>query len=343
MIKIMKYVKYGNTGTFVSVLAFGAMTFGEKNIWKLGGVNQELSDRMIKRCIDAGVNLYDTADVYDAGDSEIILGKSIKKYRDQVMIATKVRGKMGKGINELGLSRHHMSISLRKSLERLGTSWVDIYQYHGWDSESNLKEMVETMQSFVDQGKVIYPALSNFAAWQMATLQAMVEERGFARYESAQMNYSLINRDVEYEIMPFLKYSKMSLLSWSPLHGGILTGKYKRGEKPTSGTRMGDRGFFFPYFDESRGWDVVEEVKRIAEEQGCTPSQVALSWLVNKRVIVLIGARNLEQLEEDLGSIDVNLKVGQLERLDKISENRAMYPNWMIQRQGQDRDYEILR
>jgi aryl-alcohol dehydrogenase-like predicted oxidoreductase len=259
------------------------------------------------------------------------------------MIATKVKGKAGTGINELGLSRHHMAISLRKSLERLDTKWIDIYQYHGWDSEGNIEEMIETMQAFVGQGKVIYPALSNFAAWQMATLQAKVKERGYARYESAQMNYSLINRDVEYEILPFLKYSKMSLLSWSPLHGGILTGKYKKGEKPASGTRMGDRGFFFPYFDENRGWDVVEEVKKIADEQGCKPAQVALAWLIKKRVIVLIGARNFDQLEENLGAIDITLKPEQLERLDKISETRAMYPNWMINRQNQDREFEILR
>lgn len=338
----MKYLKYGNTGTFVSVLGFGAMTLGEKNIWKLGGVNQELSDRMVKICIDNGINLFDTADVYDAGDSEIMLGKSLRGYRDQVMIATKVRARTGEGINELGLSRHHMSIALRKSLERLGTTWIDIYQYHGWDSEANLDEVIETMQSFVDQGKVLYPAVSNFAAWQIAYLQGITEERGYARYESAQMNYNLVNRDVEYEVLPFLRYSRMTLLSWSPLHGGLLTGKYKRGEKPPAGTRMGDRGFFFPYFDEDKGWRIVEEVENIAKEQGVKPSQVALSWLIEKKVVVLIGARNVEQLMENISSIDVKLTREQMERLDKVSEPRSMYPNWMIERQNQDRKFEKL-
>jgi len=197
----MKYLKYGNTGTYVSVLGFGAMTLGEKNVWKLGGVNQELSDKMVKLCIDNGINLFDTADVYDEGDSERILGKSLRDYRDQVMIATKVRARTGEGINELGLSRHHMTIGLRKSLERLETKWIDIYQYHGWDVEANINEMIDTMQSFVDQGKVFYPALSNFAAWQIAYIQGIVEERGYARYESAQMNYNLINRDVEYSLI----------------------------------------------------------------------------------------------------------------------------------------------
>jgi len=333
----MKYLKYGNTGTFVSLLSFGAMTLGEKNLWKLSGVTQELSDKMVKTCIDHGVNLFDTADIYDSGDSEIMLGKSLKGYRDQVLIATKVRGKTGNGINEQGLSKHHMTIALRKSLERLGTSWIDIYQYHGWDIEGNLIETMDTMQSFVNQGKVLYPAVSNFAAWQMAYLQGMAEQKGYARYESAQMNYNIINRDVEYEVLPFLRYNKMSLLSWSPLHGGLLTGKYKKGEAPSKGSRMGDRGFFFPYFEEEKGWKIVEEIENIAKEQGCKPSQVALSWLIEKNVVVLIGARNMDQLVENLGALDVKLKKEQMDRLDKISEPRTIYPNWMIERQNQDR------
>jgi len=333
----MKYLKYGNTGTFVSALALGSMTFGEKNLWKLGGVNQETANRMVKISIDAGINLFDTADVYEGGESEIILGRALRDYRDQVMIATKVRGRTGNGVNELGLSRHHMTIALRKSLERLGTTWVDIYQYHGWDVEGNINEMIDTMQNFVDQGKVLYPAFSNFAAWQMAYIQGIVEERGYARYESAQMNYNLINRDVEYEVLPFLRFNKMSLLVWSPLHGGLLSGKYDRNEKPPKGTRMGDRGYFFPYFDEEKGWDIVDEIKNIAKEQGCKPSQVALSWLLEKDVIILLGARTIEQLQENIESINVKLTREQMERLDKISAPRSMYPNWMIERQNQER------
>ncbi len=339
---IMKYVRYGRTASFVSVLAFGAMTLGEKNRWKLGGVTQELSDRMVKAAFDAGINLYDTADVYDEGDSEIMLGKSIKPYRDQVMIATKVRGRTGNGINESGLSRHHMSIAIRKSLERLNTKWIDIYQYHGWDLHGEFDEFLSTMDHFVDSGYVMYPAVSNFTAWQMATLQAMAVERGYARYESAQMNYSLLNRDIEYEVLPLMKYWSMTLLSWSPLHGGVLTGKYKRGEKPASGTRMGDRGFFFPYFDEVHGWDIVDEVRNIAQEQGCTMSQVALAWIVSKGHVAIIGARNMEQLQENLESVNVNLKKEQIERLDRISENREIYPNWMVKRQNGDRNFEIV-
>ncbi len=338
----MKYVRYGNTGSFVSILSFGAMTLGEKNRWNLGGVNQELSDKMVKECIDSGINLFDTADIYDAGDAEIMLGKSLKGYRDQVMIATKVRGRMGKGINETGLSRHHISIALRNSLERLGTDRVDIYQYHGWDEFGNIDEILSTMQNFVDSGKVIYPAISNFAAWQIAEFQSRAQERGYARYESAQMNYSLLNRDIEYEVLPYLRYSKMTLLSWSPLHGGILTGKYRKGEKPPKGSRMGDRGFFFPYFEEEQGWKIVEEVVRIAEEQGAKPSQVALSWIISQGQVAIIGAKTMEQLKENIGAIDVQLNSSQRDRLNELSKGRKMYPNWMLERQNQDRDFERI-
>ncbi|BAB59272.1 potassium channel protein [Thermoplasma volcanium GSS1] len=338
----MKYVRYGSTASFVSVLSFGAMTFGERNRWKLGGVTQELSDRMVKRAYDAGINLFDTADVYDDGDSEVMLGRSLKPYRDSVMIATKVRGKIGQGVNSSGLSRHHMHIAIKKSLERLGTEWIDIYQYHGWDVYGNFEEFLETMESFVEQGLVIYPAVSNFTAWQISVLQTMAIERGYARYESAQMNYSLLNRDVEYEVLPFMKYSGMTLLSWSPLHGGVLAGKYKKGEKPATGTRMGNRGFFFPYFDEDHGWDVVEEVKKVAQEQGCKPSQVALAWIISKSHVAILGARSMEQLEENLGSLDVQLTKEQMDRLDNVSKNREIYPNWMVERQNHERDFEII-
>ena len=335
--KIMKYLKYGNTGIFVSGLALGTMTFGERNQWKLGGVDQNLANKMVKYSIDSGINLFDTADIYENGDSEKILGNSIQGYRDQILIATKVRGRTGNGINEMGLSRHHMSISLRKSLERLNTKWIDIYQYHGWDTESDVNEVIETMQNFVDNGYVYYPGFSNFSAWQMAYYQGTVEERGYTRYESAQMNYNLINRDVEYDVIPFLKWNKMTLLAWSPLHGGVLTGKYRKNEKPPEGTRMGDRGFFFPYFDENRGWLIVDEVIKIADEIGSTPSQIAIAWLLERDVVVLIGARNMEQLEENINSVNVKLKKEHLERLEELTKPEPRYPNWMIERQNMDR------
>src|SRR6266487_2474171 len=319
----MRYTPLGRTGVHVSLLSLGAMTFGERNAWKLGGLAQDAVDKIVARAIDAGVNLFDTADVYDEGESETTLGRALKPWRDQVVLATKVRGRTGPGVNEIGLSRHHIRNAVRKSLERLGTTWIDLYQFHGWDPEVPLDESIEAMQDLVDDGVVIYPGLSNFAAWQIATVQARCEERGYARYETAQMSYSL--------------------LVWSPLHGGVLSGKYAKGEAPSPGSRMGDRGFTFPPFDEATGWDVVEKVRAVAKEQGCTPAQVALAWLAERKHIVLVGARSIEQLDEDLGAIDVHLIAKQLEELDALTKPRALYPRWMIERQSGGRAFPLVR
>ena len=318
------------------------MTFGEKNVWKLGGLSQETVDKMVHRAIDAGINLFDTADVYDEGESERALGKALKPYRDQVLLATKVRGRTGAGVNEIGLTRHHIEIAARQSLERLGTSWIDIYQFHSWDSHVPLEESLETMQDLVERGLVRYPGVSNFTAWQMSTLQARCEERGYSRYETAQMNYTLLNRDLEHEILPFMRYSKITLLVWSPLHGGLLSGKYVKDSKPRPGTRAGDRGLFFPFFDETTGFGIVEKIKQIAEEQGATAAQIAISWLLSKKHVVLLGARTIEQFEDDIGALDVNLTSEQLENIDRITRPRVQYPNWMIERQSSGRAFPIV-
>ncbi|HYS71780.1 MAG TPA: aldo/keto reductase [Thermoplasmata archaeon] len=339
----MRYTPLGRTGVHVSLLSLGAMTFGERNAWKLGGLAQDAVDKIVARAIDAGVNLFDTADVYDEGESEKTLGHALKSWRDQVLVATKVRGRTGPGVNEIGLSRHHIRIAVRKSLERLGTTWIDLYQFHGWDPEVPLDESLEAMQALVDEGIVIYPGLSNFAAWQIATAQARAEERGYARYETAQMSYSLLNRDIEHEVLPFVRFSGMNLLVWSPLHGGVLSGKYAKGEAPSPGSRMGDRGFFFPPFDEATAWDVVEKVRAIAKEQGCTPAQVALAWLAERKHIVLVGARSIEQLDEDLGALDVHLTSKQLEEFDALTKPPALYPRWMIERQSGGRAFPLVR
>src|SRR5947209_12630504 len=218
----MKYTPLGNTGVDVSVLSLGAMTFGSKDAWKLGGLGQDTVDKMVSRAVDAGINLFDTADVYDEGESEKTLGKALQPYRDKVLIATKVRGKSGPGINQIGLSKHHIRQAIRQSLERLDTKWVDLYQFHSWDAHVPLDESIESMQDLIEEGLVNYPGVSNFTAWQMATAQARAEERGYSRYETAQMNYSLLNRDVEHEILQFRNYSKMHLLGGSPVHEAVL-------------------------------------------------------------------------------------------------------------------------
>jgi len=186
----------------------------------------------------------------------------------------------------------------------------------------------------IDEGLVIYPGVSNFSAWQIATVQCLAEARGYSRYVSAQMNYSLLNRDIEQEVLPYLRYSQMSLLVWSPLHGGLLSGKYTDLNRPPKGTRLGDTGRIFPYFEKEQYPSILDKVNAIAKEQGATAAQVSIAWLLSKGSIVIIGARTMEQLEENLNSINVNLTPGQIKELDEVSAQRTIYPNWMIQNQS---------
>ncbi|MEM3197589.1 MAG: aldo/keto reductase [Conexivisphaerales archaeon] len=330
----MKYVRLGNTGTLVSVIALGTMTFGERNSWKLGGVPVEEASKMVNRAYDAGVNLFDTADVYDGGRAEEILGESVKPFRDEVILATKVRGKTGTGINDQGLSRYHITRAIKESLRRLDTDRVDLYQFHGWDSITPIEESIDVMQDMIDEGLVIYPGISNFSAWQMAITQSLALNKGYSRYVSAQMNYSLLNRDIEHEVLPFLSYAEMSLLVWSPLQGGLLSGKYTDLNSPPKGTRLGDTGRVFPYFEKDQYPAILEKINTISAEQGVTAAQISLAWLINRGSIVLIGARTLEQLEDNLNAVNVKLTPEQVKELEEVSAQREMYPNWMIKNQN---------
>ncbi|MGC8661710.1 MAG: aldo/keto reductase [Nitrososphaeria archaeon] len=333
----MKYTRLGNTGALVSVIALGTMTFGERNAWKLGGVPVEEASKMVSRAYDAGINLFDTADVYDGGRAEEILGESVKPFRDEVILATKVRGKTGNGVNDQGLSRYHITSAIKESLRRLGTDRVDLYQFHGWDSITPLEESIDAMQNLIDKGLVIYPGISNFSAWQIAATQSLASAKGYSHYVSAQMNYSLLNRDIEHEVLPYLSYAKMSLLVWSPLQGGLLSGKYTDLNSPPRGTRLGDTGRIFPYFEKEQYPVILEKINIIAREQGVTAAQISLAWLINRGSIVLIGARTREQLEDNLNAVNVNLTPEQVKELDEVSAQRVMYPNWMIQNQNNDR------
>ncbi|MCL5730981.1 MAG: aldo/keto reductase [Candidatus Thermoplasmatota archaeon] len=338
----MKYVRIGKTGLYSSIFALGTMTFGARNSWKLAGVTQQEADRMVRKAFDAGINLFDTADVYEDGDSETILGNSIRDFRDQVIIATKVRGRLGDGINDVGLTKSHMYISARKSIERMKCGWIDLYQFHGWDSHVPIEETMDGMEHLIEEGLVIYPGVSNFAAWQMAYLQGMAIERGYSRYQTAQMNYSLLNRDIEHEVLPFIRHSQMSLLVWSPLHGGVLSGKYDKDLNPRSGTRAGDRGFFFPPFDREVASHLLPAMEDISREIDASLSQIALSWLIQRKHIVILGVRNMKQLEDNLGALDVNLNSEHISRLDEITALKPIYPGWMIERQSRGRDFQTV-
>ncbi len=337
----MKYLKYGSSGLYLSAYGLGAMTFGSKNSWKLGGISQEKTDEMVKKAYDYGINLFDTADAYDEGESEVSLGKAIKPFRDEVHLATKVRAKTGKGINQVGLSRHHIQESIKQSLERLQTDHVEIYQMHSFDYHVPLMETAETMQHLVERGEIDYPGFSNLQSWQMALYNSIARENHFEPYHSAQMNYSLLNRDIEQEIIPYMNHDHLTLLAWSPLHGGVLTGKYGKDLSPKEGTRFGNRGVF-PPFEEEKAKRVLEAMEVVSKEQQCSLGNVALSWVVSKKGMVIVGARTVEQFEENMKSVDVNLTKEQMEHLDKASEDRELYPGWMIKRQDRGRDFEVI-
>jgi len=334
----MRMRNLGRSGLIVSELCFGTMTFGE-NQWKLGGVDQKMANDMVARAIDAGINFFDTADVYSGGQAEEMLGQAIRGRREELVIATKVRGRMGPGPNDTGLSRKHIMTAIDQSLRRLGTDYVDLYQVHGWDARTPLEETLDALDVVVRSGKARYIGVSNYAAWQMALALGYSDARRQARFLSAQMHYSLLCRDIEEEVVPLLRDQGVGLLVWSPLSGGFLAGKYRRDEEPGAGTRFGDRGTWFPPFDRELGFKVVEKLREMAPKYNATPAQLALAWLLAKPWVtsVIIGARKPGQLDDNLGAVAVNLTAEDLAALDAMTAAPARYPRWMIERQAGDR------
>lgn len=333
----MRYRRLGSTGLLVSELCFGAMTFGDSP-WKLGGVDQQTADRMVGRCLEAGINCFDTADIYSDGASEEILGRSLGGRRGEVVLATKVFGRMGSGPNDQGLSRRHVLAAAEDSLRRLGTEWIDLYQVHGFDPLTPLEETLGALDDLVHAGKVRYIGLSNFAAWQIMKALAISDGHGWSRFVSAQMHYSLLGRDIEEEVVPLALDQGLGILCWSPLSGGFLSGKYRSGETPP-GTRFGDRQLWFPPFDRELGFRVLQAVEEIAVEAGATPAQVSLAWLLTRDGVasVILGARRLEQLEDNLRAAELTLAPEQVARLEELTRPAARYPRWMLERQSAGR------
>ncbi len=334
----MTYTNLGSTGLLVSRLCFGTMTFG-KSQWKLGGVDQKLADEMVNTVIDNGINFFDTADVYSAGQSEEILGKALGPKRHNVVIATKVRGRVGTGHNDAGLSRRHIFDAIDKSLKRLGTDYVDLYQVHGWDAFTPLEETMNALGDIVKAGKVRYIGFSNYAAWQAALSLGISERLSIARFQTAQMHYSLLCRDIEHEIVPLCLNKGIGILPWSPLSGGFLSGKYKKDSEPASGTRIGHRGMWFPPFDKELGFKVVDALHSIGSQIKATPSQISLAWLLKKPGVtsIIIGARNMDQLQDNLKSMNVKFDEQSFNKLEELTAPKPLYPGWMINFQGQDR------
>ncbi|MDR3500371.1 MAG: aldo/keto reductase [Parvibaculum sp.] len=326
----MQYAQLGNTGTFVSRLCLGTMTFGGKGtlFGIMGGLDQKESDALVGQSLDAGINFVDTANVYAGGESETILGKALGVKRKDVVLATKAFGRMGSGPNQVGVSRLALMQQVEASLKRLGTDYIDLYQIHGWDPVTPIDEALRTFDDLVRQGKVRYVGVSNWSAWQIMKALGISERQGLEKFATLQAYYSLVGRDLEHEIVPFLEDQKLGLLTWSPLAGGVLSGKFSRDSRANEGRRT---QFDFPPVDVEHAYDVIDVLKGIANKYGVTVAQVALGWQLHKSYVtsVIIGAKNETQLKDNLGAVDVKLSAEDLAAIDKVSAPKPLYPNWM--------------
>jgi aryl-alcohol dehydrogenase-like predicted oxidoreductase len=338
----MQYKTLGNTGLLVSTLCFGAMTFhGGKEMFKMiGGSNQSEADDIIKACVDAGVNFFDTADIYSEGGSEEILGQSFRNLgidRKDVVIATKCYGRMGQGRNAVGASRKHILEAVDASLYRLQTDYIDLYQIHGNDIITPIEETLRALDTLVNSGKVRYIGVSNWQAWKLAKALGISEFKNLARFDTLQAYYSIAGRELEREIVPLLEHEKTGLLVWSPLAGGLLSGKYSRENQKPANSRRSE--FDFPLVDKERTWQILDVIAPIAKAHNCSAAKISLAWLLAKPVVtsIIIGARNVQQLHDNLGSVDITLSDDELKLLDSVSALPPEYPGWMLPFQSMDR------
>lgn len=340
----MKYQPLGNTGLYVSNLTMGTMTFARPKgpfADLLGATGQELANKMVDMALDAGINIFDTANAYDFGYSEEMLGKALGDRRKDVIIATKVFFPFSKNINAMGLSRLAIMREVEASLKRLNTDYIDLYQVHSFDYTTPLEETLRALDDLVHQGKVRYIGLSNFAAWQIAKADGLARLLGTERFISVQAYYSLVGRELEHEIIPAIQDLGLGLLVWSPLAGGFLSGKYTR-ESEASGRR---KNFEFPPVNKEQGFQIIDVLKEIAESHNASVPQVALAWLLHKPAVtsVIIGARTEEQLVDNLKAADIELSPEEMARLDEVSAIPPQYPNWMMQFKRGEMPFEDLK
>jgi aryl-alcohol dehydrogenase-like predicted oxidoreductase len=327
----MEYRQLGRSGLRVSVLTMGTLTFGGRGVFaKLGSTDVFDATRQIDRALDAGVNLIDTANVYSGGLSEEILGQAMKGRWDRAMVATKVRMPMGAGANDSGLSRHHIINACEASLRRLGTDHIDLYQTHAWDGVTPLEETLSALDDLVRAGKIRYVGCSNYSGWHVMKALATSDRHGLTRFVSQQIYYSLQARDAEYELIPITVDQDLGVLVWSPLAGGLLSGKYQRDGQPPAGSRHLTDWNEPPVRDEKQLYGVVDVLVEIAEAHEATPAQVALSWLLSRPSVtsVIIGARTDEQLVDNLKAADLVLSAAELARLAEVSAPPLIYPYW---------------
>jgi aryl-alcohol dehydrogenase-like predicted oxidoreductase len=325
----MRYRKLGNTGLIVSSVALGTMQFGGK--MNMGNLGQEDATRMVKLALDRGINFIDTADVYSLGESETLVGNALKGVRDEIVLATKVRLPMSENFNRSGATRVNIMREVEGSLRRLQTDYIDLYQVHGWDSNTPIEETLRTLDDLVRQGKVRYIGLSNLMSWQAATAVLLQAQLRLEKYVTAQMYYSLVGRGLEYEFQSFAEYHNIGILVWSPLAGGFLSGKYSRTNPAPAGTRFAEAGNFVP-FDKDMGYRVVEALKEVASRHDASPARVALSWVLGRPAVssVIVAARKAEQLEDNLRAVDLQLSDDDVRLLDAASDPGVPYPKWMV-------------
>jgi aryl-alcohol dehydrogenase-like predicted oxidoreductase len=328
----MEYRFLGNSGFKVPVLSFGTVTFGGSGPFfsKWGNSDVEEATRLVDLCLDAGLNHFDTADVYNRGISEEILGKAISGRRDELLISTKATFPMSDDPNDAGSSRFHLIRSCEASLKRLGTDYVDIYTMHGFDAKTSIEETLRALESLVQSGKVRYITCSNFSGWHLMKSLAISEKYGWTRYIGHQAHYSLIGREYEWELMPLAVDQNVGTLVWSPLSGGRLTGKFRRGQPPPAESRIMQGGGEGPPIPEDWFYNLVDVLDEVASETEKSVAQVALNWLLQRPTVttVIFGARNEAQLVENLGSVGWDLSADQVTRLDLASQREPIYPYW---------------
>jgi aryl-alcohol dehydrogenase-like predicted oxidoreductase len=336
----MKYKSLGNTGLKVSELCLGTMTFGGRGMWTaIGTLPQEQVNALVKQSVDSGINFVDTANVYSEGLSEQMTGQAIRDLglkRDEMVIATKVRGQMGQGPNQSGLSRKHILQQADESLKRLKMDYIDLYQIHGFDPHTPLEETLGALDTLVRSGKVRYIGCSNLAAWHIMKTLGISAREHLNSFISLQAHYTIGTRDLERELVPLLLDQKIGLMVWSPLAGGFLGGKFGRNSKASDTRRV---NFDFPPINKEKAYDIIEVMQVMADEKQVSVAQIALAWLLHQPVVtsVIIGANTPLQLADNLHSISVQLNAEELGKLEEVSKPVPEYPGWMIDRQGRDR------
>ncbi|KAA0022550.1 aldo/keto reductase [Antrihabitans cavernicola] len=325
----MDYRLLGRSGLRVSTLSLGTATFGSTESGGWGAVDFAEARQQIDMCLDAGVNVIDTSNAYAEGRSEEVVGQALKGRRDSVVLSTKVRFPVGDGVNDAGLSRFHILRAVEDSLRRLRTDHIDIYHVHEWDGQVPLDETLHALDSLVREGKVRYLGVSNYAGWQLMKALAVSDLHGYQRFVSNQIYYSLESRDAEYELLPLSVDQGLGVMVWSPLAGGLLTGKYRRDSSPEEGRHLA--GWTEPPVrDEKRLYDTIDVIVRIAEVRQIPPAQVALAYLLTRPAVstLIVGARTTEQLRQTLEAADVELSQAELDDLDEVSSQPLIYPHW---------------